>query len=59
MSSSSACSSGGISSRMFRPMISSAGYPNMRSALAFQLVIVPSNDLLMIASLDVSTTAAR
>jgi hypothetical protein len=31
----------------------------MRSALAFQLVIDPSNDLLMIASLDVSTTAAR
>jgi hypothetical protein len=44
---------------MFCPIISSAVKPKIRCALVFQLVIVPSSALLRIASLDVSTTAAR
>jgi hypothetical protein len=36
-----------------------ARYPKIRSALRFQLVTVPSNALLTIASFDVVTTAAR
>jgi hypothetical protein len=44
---------------MFRPMTSSAAWPKILSALAFQLVIVPSSVLLRIASEDAATTAAK
>src|SRR5262244_1822336 len=40
------------------PMASACEYPNIRSALLFQLVIVPSSFLLMIASSEESTMAA-
>ena len=41
------------------PMISAAVYPRSRLAEAFQEVIVPSSVLVMMASSDESTTAAR
>src|SRR6185436_10796506 len=44
--------------RIERPTISASVYPNTRSAAAFQLVIVPSSDLAMIASSLDSTIAA-
>src|SRR5215468_3020961 len=40
------------------PMASAGVYPNMSSALLFQLVIVPSRFLLMMASSEESTMAA-
>ena len=42
---------------MFLPRISSDRYPKIRSALAFQLVIVPSSAFETIASFEASTTA--
>ena len=41
------------------PRISSAVYPKRRSALLFQLVIMPSRFLLMMASSEESTIAPR
>src|SRR5215831_1780436 len=41
------------------PMISSAVYPNRRSALLFQLVMIPFKSLLAMASSEDSMIAAR
>src|ERR1700759_3283045 len=41
------------------PIISAAEWPNNRSAAGFQLVTVPFRSLLMMASSDDSTIAAR
>ena len=49
--------SSGTSSVMFSPTASAAVYPNSRSAAEFQPVIVPSSDIVMMASLDDSTAA--
>src|ERR1017187_9685291 len=50
--------SGGARIEMCRPSISPAEYPNIRSAPAFQLMIVPSRALPTIASSEDSTMAA-
>ena len=42
---------------MFLPTASAAVYPNSRSAAGFQPVIVPSSDIVMMASLEDSTAA--
>ena len=42
---------------MERPTISSAAYPNSFSAAAFQLVTIPSTDILKMASPEPSTMA--
>ena len=42
---------------MFLPAASAAVYPNSRSAAEFQPVIVPSSDIVMMASLEDSTAA--
>src|ERR1700722_2614864 len=49
--------SAGIMSVIFCPTASSAVYPNNRSAPLFQLVMIPSRLLLMMASSDESTIA--
>ena len=58
---SASCSSGsrssGTSSVMFLPVASAALYPNSRSAAEFQPVMVPSSDVVMMASLEDSTAA--
>ena len=55
------CTSGsrpaGTRIAMFLPAASAALYPYRRSAAEFQPVIVPSSDVVMIASLDDSTAA--
>ena len=58
---SASCSSGsrssGTSNVMFSPVASAALYPNSRSAAEFQPVMVPSSDVVMMASLEDSTAA--
>ena len=49
--------SSGTSSVMFLPVASAALYPNSRSAAEFQPVMVPSSDVVMMASLEDSTAA--
>ena len=49
--------SSGTSSVMFSPAASAAVYPNSRSAAEFQPVMVPSSDVVMMASLEDSTAA--
>ena len=49
--------SSGTSSVMFWPTASAAPYPNIRSAAEFQPVMVPSSDIVMMASLEDSTAA--
>src|SRR5688572_24433741 len=56
--SSSSCRSGGMSVRIERPIISSAVYPNMRSAAGFHDWTMPFRSLLMIASSEYWTIAA-
>jgi hypothetical protein len=51
--------SSGISMLTGCPTASAAVYPYSRSAPAFQLVMMPSSDLPMIASADDRTIAAR
>ena len=57
ISSTSARRSGGTMMSMRFPIASAAVYPNSSSAARFQPVMVPSSDLVMIASLEDSTTA--
>ncbi len=59
ISDSSAWRSSGMIRVMFCPMASSAVYPNIRSALLFQLVITPSRFLLIMASSEEATMAAN
>ena len=47
----------GTSSVMCWPTASAAVYPNSRSAAGFQPVMVPSSDVVMMASLEDSTAA--
>ncbi len=42
-----------------RPMVSAAAYPKIFSAPLFQLVMIPCKFLLMMASSDDATIAAR
>src|SRR5829696_5609501 len=56
---SSSLRSGGMSTVIFWPTISTAWYPSIRQADAFQDVIVPSSVFVMMASSVESTTAAR
>jgi len=56
---SSCARSGGSRIAIGCPIISSAEYPNSRSAPGFQLVTTPSSVLEMIASSEESTMAAR
>ena len=59
MSCTSAVRSGGTMKSMPLPTASAAVYPNSRSAAGFQPVIVPSRDLVMMASLEDSTAALK
>ena len=56
--SSSLCSSSGMSMRIDCPIASAAVYPNMRSAAGFHDVMMLVRSLVMMASSDDSTTAA-
>ena len=56
---SSAMRSGGINPDIEEPMISLARYPKIRSAPAFQRVMIPLRSLTTIASLEDSTIAAN
>ena len=57
MSRTSPFRSGGTISSIFLPTASAALYPNKRSAAGFHPVIVPSRDLVMMASIEASTAA--
>src|SRR5579864_8086938 len=59
MSDSSEWRSAGMIRVICCPMASSGVYPNMRSALLFQLVMMPSRFLLIMASSDEATIAAN
>jgi len=59
MSDSSAWRSRGMTRVICCPMASSGVYPNIRSALLFQLVMMPSRFLLIMASSEEATMAAN